>query len=244
MSLIEFEFMPIDQLEDFSRAHWWGLTDAYFCMNVGNQTLFELKEEFATPESRWVDYHLARLHQELIAMLPTVLEPIPDALVSRVSTLEAQTQLLATIEQVYEDIPDEDEEADDDYSDAILWLEEDRCLDNTYLRSMPKVWILQIGETIHIRWQSRDDESIWTATAGEYQISRESFIEEITSFHDRLITGMAPRIEQLAQAVEVDRANFDPEQEVWASKLQEALNTSADTDWDCVQSAIDRFTSA
>jgi hypothetical protein len=57
---------------------WFGLTDGMYWIDVGGATLFEYSEHARKAGAyRYCDYQVTRLLEDILEMLPTVLEPVP-----------------------------------------------------------------------------------------------------------------------------------------------------------------------
>jgi hypothetical protein len=247
VALIEFDFLPVEALGEFSRAHWFGLTDAHFCLRVGAQSLFERAESAraendSDPDTadRRIGYQLARLHADLLELLPNVLAALPPARAADVRTLDDQLAWLGAMKRRHEALPDDDERADA-YSTAIGWLQEARRLDTGYLHAMPAIWLLRIDDELHLRWHggATGPARHWSATSGTHVLPVDRFVAGITDFHDRLVDGTIDRIDALARAGEIDRAAFEQDHAEAAALLERALAAEPDReDRDEVEEAI------
>ena len=86
--LFTFTLAPVEKVTPWKNAdgpiiHWFGLTDGEYWIEAGADTLFEyspyVRERHAFP--RFCDYAVARLYDDLIEMVPHILEPVPSSLV-------------------------------------------------------------------------------------------------------------------------------------------------------------------
>ena len=244
MALIEFDFLPLEALPAFGGAHWFGLTDARFCLRVGEQALFERAPagaDGAAEVDRRIDHQLARLHADLLGQLPDVLEPVPKSIASRIETLDAQLAWLHGIEARHATMPEEDDDAEDAWWLATGWLQGARRLDTGWLRDMPAIWLLRIDDAVHLRWHANDASEArrWSATSGEHVLPVDRFRDEVRDFHTRLMDGMAERIDALDRRAAIDREAFERDQEQARQLLGRAFEPHPDpTDWTAVDEAI------
>lgn len=86
MTLVNFNLVPIEEVQPWGRAgsyslSWFGLTDGQYSIHVGDSTLFEYSEHArAGGTTRYCDYQVVRLYEDLMDMLPHILEPVPPSL--------------------------------------------------------------------------------------------------------------------------------------------------------------------
>jgi hypothetical protein len=84
----------------------------------------------------------------------------------------------------------------------------------------------------------------WSAQFGSWQLSREDFMSEVHSFHDRLMKQMAERVSQIAagglkKKVHIDVAGLRREQLARSQPLASILIEPAHaTDWSLVITAV------
>jgi hypothetical protein len=73
-----FQLEPLEKFEPWGEGddrtlHWFGLTSGTYWIEVGEQRLFEsVGFEGGSPEC--LDYQVARLHEDVLAIVPRVLE--------------------------------------------------------------------------------------------------------------------------------------------------------------------------
>src|SRR4051794_3484764 len=72
--------------------HWFGHTLGWYWINLGGAELFRYHDESLAHWARTVpgefrspydEYEVARLHEDLLSMLPAVLEPVPPPVAAR-----------------------------------------------------------------------------------------------------------------------------------------------------------------
>ena len=87
--MFEFELAPLDEVPVWGtppdlRLNWFGLSWGLYWLDLGTVRLLEYSPEARLLGSRpparmprFVDYQVARFHEDLIEILPDVLEPLP-----------------------------------------------------------------------------------------------------------------------------------------------------------------------
>src|SRR5438105_15938246 len=86
--LFDFTLRELDQIQPWGapedpNLHWFGLSDGTYWMNVGQSKLFEYTaaaQAHAVPQ--FCDYQVVRLYEDLLEVVPYVLEPVPPQLMS------------------------------------------------------------------------------------------------------------------------------------------------------------------
>ena len=84
--LINFTLLPISDVQPWGRAdaptlHWFGLTDGEYWIEVGDEKLFQYSESArAAGAGQYCEYQVVRLYEDLIDMLPHILESVPGSL--------------------------------------------------------------------------------------------------------------------------------------------------------------------
>lgn len=79
-----FEFHDIKFLDDIEgRLSWFDLTDGWFWLEVGDKELFRYTESSLWREvvHPYVDYPVVRLWEDLLEILPEVMESVPPDLI-------------------------------------------------------------------------------------------------------------------------------------------------------------------
>ncbi|WP_154380893.1 DUF5984 family protein [Pseudoduganella rivuli] len=89
--LINFELTPLQNVAPWGEPDnlglsWFGLTDGQYWISAGEASLFEYSEHARSAGARrYCDYQIARLLEDILDMLPSVMEPVPPALVQYLS---------------------------------------------------------------------------------------------------------------------------------------------------------------
>lgn len=252
--LINFTLAPIESIVPWGEPgshslHWFGLTYGEYWIQAGEATLFEYSDHARNAGiSRYCDYQVVRLHEDLLDMLPYILEPVPEPLVPYISGESAKAWRNAY--HAWCDIDDDDTDADrlGAIGDAAVAWSERRRLDSAYLSPSANIAIWSDREHVHIEWDNRDRQydgkPAWSALLGTYRISRDRFIDETRSFHVRLMDQMASRVDRvvkggLPSGIHIDLQGLVREHEQRTGLLDSALKlTIPQTDWQRTEEAI------
>ncbi|MDA0832719.1 MAG: DUF5984 family protein [Planctomycetota bacterium] len=251
--LINFKLKPLHEIQPWDTEgtlslHWFGLTDGEYWIEVGDSTLFEYnKHVLLHGKPRYCDYPVVRLYEDLMEIVPYILEPIPSSLVRYIS-LETAGEWQEIYDRWYEDKVD-DLESDEFWrivSDATAWVGK-RSLDSGYLTPSARIIIWSDAANVRVEWDNRDkfyrDQMAWSATQGQYLISRCEFIAEVHSFHVQLMKQMTQRVNDvlagaLSEEININKDWLRIEHEQRCSKWDDALRRIVETDWHAVERAI------
>jgi hypothetical protein len=161
-------------------------------MNVGEAKLFEYSDAAqAQGTSRFCEYPIVRLHEDVLEIAPFVLEDVPRELRAFINMdidLPWDNHWHA-----WRDIP-ESIVTDGEHADLIdfgaPWLGR-RTLDSLYLSPPANIRLWSDSGNVHIQWDNLSREfkehPAWSATAGSHTLPRDAFVEEILSFHERFM---------------------------------------------------------
>ncbi|GAA6139686.1 hypothetical protein NBRC116583_34330 [Arenicella sp. 4NH20-0111] len=266
MALFEFKLKPLEEIIPWGEENnlylsWFGLTDSNYYMNVGKEKLFEYSTELLRYWSKdnsndeihvspYFDYQVSRLHEDLLAILPNVLQEIPKALFDCIATVEKQKNWeysLASFADSYEnEDPVEEMDFFDAYTQATDWFQ---CRKLAGIGGGPDILIFRFDEQVVIRWDnsdySQDGIGTWSASSGEFLLPVEKFVEEVHSFHDKLMKGMEDRVSLIASNdalsnISIDKQELAREQEERSHALNEAIvEKAAVQSWDEVLTAYE-----
>lgn len=271
--LFNFILHPIEEIEGWGEPdgpkslHWWGLTDSWYWMNAGGVELMRYSDAVIAANPQWdqrrpyFNYQAARLHEDVLAILPHVLEPVPDDILERVAdpdSLRSFTNLLEQWSEVHwprdkskPDYKRSVERAYDIYGAANEWRRE-RTLSGGHLSGQPSIHFVADNQEIAIVWLA--DESVqrstgirWSDTPdGTVSMSRDEFIAEVRDFDTRLMGEMTervriarkrwPRPEIGIDLPELVRAHYEQQQMLDAA-IEKAAHIR--TDWIAVRRAIE-----
>ena len=253
--IFQFKLRPVEQVQPWGgpadpNLHWFGLTDGEYWIQLGDHKLFEYTDDAQTRSgvSRFCDYQVVRLLEDVLDLAPYALEPIPEELRRYIALDEASawghfwSKWCATIDE-----RDASEEMLDLLEDAGSWLGR-RKLDSLYLTPSTNVVMWSDADSVHIQWDNRgkllNGCQAWSALFGTWSISRAAFRAEVLDFHERLVEQMAQRVSQVAQGalsehVRVDIEALRREQHAREQSIDRVLGLPAPpTDWSAVGAAI------
>lgn len=251
--LINFELTPLNEVKPWGATNnqslsWFGLTDGQYWISVGQDSLFEYSEHARNVGGgRYCEYQVVRLCEDILDMLPSIMEPVPPTLVQYLSgdSGNAWRAKLSSWSNEHIDVVDEEE----------WWrlielagsLSLNRFLDSAYLSPSTSILMWPDEKSVHIEWDNRgkiiDGKPAWSASMGLFQMPREDFVREVESFHFRLIEQMTSRVSQVVSGaltpdIRIDFPGLLSEHEERLNEFNRALENSVTTSWDEVEHAI------
>lgn len=222
MSLFEFELARVEDIPPWGEPgeqslSWFGLTDGWFRMVVGDQVLFRYTDEILSlwgKSERDADYQIAAFAQDILGCVAAAVAPLP----KRIERLASNWQLLVELrEPIDGDLWD-----DDEWYQAWRWLGE-RSPWTSYLLACPRFEFVRVGNELRIHWDTRDERidgaPVWTARQGTFVMSVEAFLEECRDFARRLLSAMEERI------AGIEAGTIKPQIEVSIGSLREQHET-------------------
>lgn len=257
--LVNFTLLPVEKIQpwgspgNFSLS-WFGLTDGHYWIQAGESTLFEYSDHAQVNGApRYCNYQVIRLYEDLMEMLPYILEPEPTSLVEYLSGDTG----IAWHENYRLWFDRNVDHLEPDRCTAIIdasttWIRK-RSLDSAYLSPSASIVIWSDAVNVYFEWDNRTKvfkgQSAWTALRGSYKLPRSEFMSEIQSFHSRLMEQMALRVGQVlsgapAPEVCINQAALEMEQKERGGTLNRALSSSVQTDWQSVEMAINEVLNA
>jgi len=256
--LINFTLAPINELAVWGgpgqpSLSWFGLTQGEYWIELGESTLFEYSQGAWPDGLRHCQYPVARLHEDLMGMLPSILEPVPDTLVPYLFGDGAARCWDAWTAWCDRHAAELGAGHAIDLEDALLALTSGRQHIADYVTPPARFVAWSDDEEVCFAWDNRHallhGRPAWTAQYGEYQMPRRAFIGEMQEFHSRLMEQMAERVEQvlagaLPREINVDLDAMAQEQARRYDALHEALNIEAQTEWKSVQDAVNEILKA
>jgi hypothetical protein len=248
---------------DQPRLHWFGLTDGWYWLQMDkNNELFRYTPELLdhwyksypekTISSPYVDYYVVRLWEDLLEILPDLLESLPPTLVHMLETEEQISRWQQKTRQWDEENVENEElgtDLWDTYMEATSWWSH-RQFNTGYLTASPHLWFWNDGTSIQCFWDNNDlfikDLPVWTAQRGQIQLTQTQFLEEVDSFHARLFSAMAERIQEAKLSwphpdVTLDMIALEKEHQdrsQWLARCLERAASRTMTPWNPVIDAI------
>ena len=222
MPLFEFKLKDINKIKPWGESpdlwlSWFGLTDSFYYLNIQGKELYRYSNEILDwwkkdyPDeilSEYVDYQVVRLYEDLMDMLPDILQSIPQYIFEYVNSFDTHQIFTENINNALE--KERNDEIIDMHYDALNWLS-CRRLDSGHLTEGPTVWFLRFI----IRWNNENKEidgiQPWSEIKGEKKYTFKAFIKEVQSFHDRLTSEMQSRVDVIIQKNPLAHVNIDIE---------------------------------
>ncbi|GAA4595882.1 hypothetical protein GCM10023194_66560 [Planotetraspora phitsanulokensis] len=223
------------------QLHWFGLTDGWYWIELADHELLRYSTETLQrhrtdgPGARhpYVDYYLARLWEDINAMTPTVLQPVPTDLLDFVAS-----------------DPDAWRPMDSEAALSAAEWHAEHTLDLGYIREPPRIraWrtVSDDFDTVTVTWRHDDEGDIrFTADpAGQVMIPAESFLAAVRQLDQELMTAMERRISVLERTgppdgVQLDLHALRAEHVNRATWLTQRLQTELETDWAAVRAGAE-----
>jgi Family of unknown function (DUF5984) len=256
--LFDFSLRPLKEISPWGEApnsilSWFGFTDGSYRLKVGSNYLLNysttqllnysdnyikrfIESSPTSHKESFVDYQVVRLWEDILAILPNVLELTPKKLCSFLEMSDAdwnswQNKAVDWEEDQVKSGFDEDN-AFTIFNMAVE-LRRSRCLDSGYLRNSPSIWMWSTDSTVNISWDNQNivDEGInvWSALRGNHCMSRAEFLDEVHAFHEKLFFEMGQRVEAICNhwdrsEIKVDTEHLKYEQKDRATWLEYALS--------------------
>lgn len=252
-TLFNFELTPLELVQPWGEPgqhtlHWFGLTDGQYWIQAGPATLLEYSELAQTHGApRYCNYQVVRLYEDLMDLIPSVVEPVPASLVPYLSGDQSSawdTAFRAWRENRRGGL---DEQRFWDVTDgATTWIGK-RTLDTGYLSPSAKIRLWSDGQHVHIAWdnilKTFQGSPAWSAVLGSFQLTIEDFISEVVSFHTRLMEQMSERVTRvlagaLPDSVQVDLGGLKREHNHRSQNDINHRTVPTTTDWSLVRAAI------
>jgi len=246
-----FELYRLDEVSPWGGhqavLHWFGLTEGWYWLEARGQEL--LRRTRQVDPHPYIDYYLARFWEDLIALTPEVLEPVPDDLQPFIASDQAEWTIhpLDFVREPDEERPDggSADMPDHPVVTAAIWHSEHR-LDFGYLRNPPKLrlWRTIRGDRdeITMDWRHEDDGEIGFTADPKVRLSvpATAYLEAVHVLDRELMDAMGKRVEDLEHrgglpGVDLDLAHLRREHEDRRHWLAKYLDRSPTTDWNVVR---------
>ncbi|MDW6063178.1 DUF5984 family protein [Streptomyces sp. FXJ1.4098] len=259
--MIRFRFglTPLAEVRPWGRPghpvlHWFGLTDGWYAIDLGEHELLRYSERTVRslrgggdgggvgPAHPYVDYYVVRLWEDLLALLPAALEPVPEELADFVASDSSDWYWDETLETLEAEA---EAEVETEAETAAGW-HGDRTLNTGYLRVAPYIhcWRTVAGEDVmNVSWAHPSDpegeiEFAGPAT-GLVTVPTSAFVAAVTELDRALLEAMERRIGELEAAgppgIELDLEQLRREHRDRAGWLERARRYAYATDWAAVR---------
>lgn len=234
--MFEFELTPLEQIVPWGKApdlrlHWFGLTDGKYRLAVGQDYLLNYAENADASSTTFVEYQVVRLWEDILDMLPAILEPVPHQLHHLFD--ESAEYRQRWVEKAEEIDPESLAEK------CIFWLDH-RSLDCGYLVNAPRILIWSTETDVTFSWDNEaltmDGLPMWSASRGSYHMSRDEFLDAVKEFDRSLISQMDERVRKVisswnSETISIDLEGLAREQEDRSSWLANQLRRTQKTPW-------------
>lgn len=253
MPLFNFELLPIEEIEPWGKAenpnlHWFGLSDGRYWLTIDGHDLFRYQQD-APDVAEYVEYQVVRLWEDVLEILPAVLDPIPPDLQALVETPERERAWLNAADSWLDRQPDDPEmDGWDIYHRATGWWA-NRQLGTTYLTNAPTLHIWRAGDRIFIRWNGARDSAKpvvawrWAVEHAEGSLSLDEFERELVRLDTAFIGAMAQRVTAIVAAppagIAIDLDALRQEQRDRSQEMARVRRLkSSSPPWDEIRKAI------
>jgi Family of unknown function (DUF5984) len=267
--LFDFDLHPLTEITPWGESpnlslSWFGFTDGFYRLKVGSNYLLNYSDDYVKhctenfpgfSAGSFADYHVVRLWEDILDILPNVLEPVPEDLCSFLEMSDADWNSWRNKAVDWEEAQIKsgwDEDRAFSIFEMAVELRGSRYLDSGYLRNSPRIWMWCTDSTMNISWDNQDivDEGInvWSAIRGNHCMSRAEFLDEVQVFHEKLIFEMGQRVKVICKdwdrpEIHVDTEHLKYEQKDRATWLEYALTkTPTFNNWEDVRSSINLIT--
>ncbi|MYS81117.1 DUF5984 family protein [Embleya scabrispora] len=230
--------------EDAPRLGWFILTDGWYSIELGGHELLRYADGTPGPQASaagcaeagappWVDYHVVRLWEDVVDLMPRVLEPVPPDLLDFVAGGQ----------------PDATRPAAPEVEAARSW-HAGHALHMGHLSASPDIRFRRTlsggADTMTVTWAhpadpDDDDPIVFTAPpTGRVTLSTEAFVAAVTAFDRELLAAMEERVAGFEAVgppagIDLDLRLLRHEQHDRATWLDRAMARGAETDWPAVR---------
>ncbi|MDQ2806480.1 MAG: DUF5984 family protein [Chloroflexota bacterium] len=270
MPLFNFHLRPLTDLmlgthPDKRHLSWFKLTDGWYWLDTGSAELFKYTPEIIhrwpqiSPKApgysagdHYAYYYVVRLWEDILELLPAVLEPLPPALVHKLSAQASWHGWVERTRQQWASYGDDiEEEVMYLFADSLEWWW-DRRLNSGYLGGAG-IYFWTDGTHLHSEWDNRkvvaDGIPVWQATWGRTTMPLADFLAAVRTFDNRLMSAMAERVAAV-QAYDsrpnivVDLPGLQREQQErcrWLAQALTKVRHRPSTDWDRILTLMERI---
>ena len=254
MIAFRFELLPLDDVsawggDDRPTLHWFGLTEGWYWIEVGGHELLR----YSTIDSPhpYVDYYVVRLWEDILDLLPAVLEPVPAELQPFIGSDAAQWAVDPDDTGDDSATPAHEEAPEDPADMAAAWYGS-HDLDLGYLRAAPRLrfWRVVDGDRddVTVDWQhDPGGEVVFTAGRSlRICVPTAEFVEAVLAFDRDLISAMGRRVDLLERhggraGVHVDLPGLRHEHQERAHRIRTPQPEAPTPDWEVVRQGVQQL---
>jgi len=240
------DVQPCTDSDGSNFLSWYGLSDGWYWLKCGGDELFRATPEILAhwkipSDARYCDYQIAKLWEDILQMLPEILDPVPADLTKYIAEFSGEAEW----ESKCDLWTSSDENFDQFGSTCLDWVNR-RRLDSLYLQQGPIVRIWRFEDTVRVHWDNAqcmvEGIPVWTSVIGRYDLPVSEFVREVKSFNERFISDMSARVASITASwnqadVRIEMDQLSANHEEAAGALARALSRRPDTDWDEVRIA-------
>jgi hypothetical protein len=243
-----FRLRPVAEVSPWGgpdrRLHWFGLTDGWYWIEIDGlellryapQTLQWRDGDGPAVLNPYVDYYVVRLWEDVLGLLPSVLEPVPDDLAEFMSS-----------------DPDDwvwpGEAPGEAQAEAAAEWHGSHVLDVGYLRCPPRIWwwrrIAGSHDHMTAAWKHKSGEIEFAAPrTGQATVRTSAFVAAVEELDRELLAAMEQRVTELERTgpppgVRIDMPQLRAEQQDRATWLQRRRGQKPKTNWAEVRMGAD-----
>ncbi|MGW2839096.1 DUF5984 family protein [Streptomyces sp. NPDC001493] len=240
-----FGLTPLEEMASRGAGHpvrhWFGLTDGWYCVDLDGhevlrysaRTVAELRKE-GDPPHPYVDYYVARLWEDLLAIVSDAMEPVPGDLAGIAADPSPDWEWVDTPEA---------EAAADWHGAGYLY--------TGYLRVAPDLRFCRTvageDDVVIATWEQRADPEgvieFAVPRSGRVTMRTSEFLAAVTELDRALFAAMDQRVRELAE-FEPDPAAPEAMEQLRrehgdrATWLRRARDREPGTDWEAVRSGV------
>jgi hypothetical protein len=241
--------------EPDTNIHWFGLTDGYYWLSVGDKTLFECTKEVRNMgASQYVDYNIVRFLEDFTELFSAIAESLPEDFYRLARSRDSLNECIVNLHAWLDQLPaDEDANLDpfyDKYDEVLGWIHS-RRLTSRHLKYGPQINFFRCNDKISIVWDSDyTDENgiaVWTAANGQVEMPYQLFVDEVKGWGERFFDSMQSQISKAIQKdwgttkIDINRINEEQAErkKKFVTGTNQFLTTSQrNTDWSRVRQRI------
>lgn len=255
--MFDFSLYAIDDIEPWGAPpdqtlSWYGLTMGTYSVRLKTAEILRYSPDAVDAARKahpneypgpLVDYQVARLHEDLLAVLADVLHPVPEDI--------AQILSRATAVGIKRRARELWEESDDSSAVGLKAIDsalDARQLDTGYLSPNPLILVWRHADVVHVEWDGENQTLLgttaWASPSGHVDMPVADFESNVAAFHRKLTQQMSTRIDEIRQRwarpeVRVDLDELSRSQLIAEDRLQASLKrTPAHVVWDDVRRGL------